>query len=97
MSDILKNDVDSVETQEWLDALESLIRQEGPERAQYIYERLTTKAIKSGVDVVRNAHSDYVNSIKSEDEPEYPGNWDLERRIRAIIRWNSVMIVLRGS
>ncbi|NLJ92805.1 MAG: pyruvate dehydrogenase (acetyl-transferring), homodimeric type, partial [Aeromonadales bacterium] len=42
-------------------------------------------------------HSDYVNSIKSEDEPEYPGNWDLERRIRAIIRWNSVMIVLRGS
>lgn len=97
MSDILNNDVDSIETQEWLDALESLIRQEGPERAQYIYERLTTKAIKSGVAVARNAHSDYVNSIKSEDEPEYPGNWDLERRIRAIIRWNSVMIVLRAS
>ena len=97
MSDILNNDVDSIETQEWLDALESLIRQEGPERAQYIYERLTTKAIKSGVAVARNAHADYVNSIKSEDEPEYPGNWDLERRIRAIIRWNSVMIVLRAS
>ncbi|ART80887.1 pyruvate dehydrogenase (acetyl-transferring), homodimeric type [Oceanisphaera avium] len=97
MSDILNNDVDSIETQEWLDALESLIRQEGPERAQYIYERLTTKAIKSGVAVARNAHSDYVNSIKSEDETEYPGNWDLERRIRAIIRWNSVMIVLRAS
>ncbi|MBU3824018.1 MAG: pyruvate dehydrogenase (acetyl-transferring), homodimeric type [Candidatus Oceanisphaera merdipullorum] len=97
MSDILNNDVDSIETQEWLDSLESLIRQEGPERAQYIYERLTTKAIKSGVAVARNAHSDYVNSIKSEDETEYPGNWDLERRIRAIIRWNSVMIVLRAS
>ncbi|MBO1518144.1 pyruvate dehydrogenase (acetyl-transferring), homodimeric type [Oceanisphaera pacifica] len=97
MSDILNNDVDSIETQEWLDSLESLIRQEGPERAQYIYERLTTKAIKSGVAVARNAHSDYVNSIKSGDEPEYPGNWDLERRIRAIIRWNSVMIVLRAS
>lgn len=97
MSDILKNDVDSIETQEWLDALESLIRQEGPERAQYIYERLTTKAIKHGVAVARNAHSDYVNSIATDAEPEYPGNWDLERRIRAIIRWNSVMIVLRGS
>lgn len=97
MSDILNNDVDSIETQEWLDSLESLIRQEGPERAQYIYERLTTKAIKSGVAVARNAHSDYVNSIKSADETEYPGNWDLERRIRAIIRWNSVMIVLRAS
>ncbi|MGL5286711.1 MAG: pyruvate dehydrogenase (acetyl-transferring), homodimeric type, partial [Aeromonas sp.] len=97
MSDILKSDVDPVETSEWLSALESLLREEGPERAQFILEQLAEKARQGGIDIAEGQVSDYLNTIKVEQEPAYPGNQSLERRIRAIIRWNAVMIVLRAS
>ncbi|QFI55724.1 pyruvate dehydrogenase (acetyl-transferring), homodimeric type [Aeromonas simiae] len=97
MSDILKSDVDPVETNEWLAALESLLREEGPERAQFILEQLSEKARAGGVDIAQGLVSDYLNTIPVDQEPAYPGNQSLERRIRAIIRWNAVMIVLRAS
>lgn len=97
MSDILKNDVDPIETLEWLASLESLLREEGPQRAQFILEQLAEKARVSGVDVAAKANRDYINTIPSSDEPDYPGDLEMERRIRAIIRWNAMMIVLRAS
>lgn len=97
MSDILKNDVDPIETLEWLASLESLLREEGPQRAQFILEQLAEKARVSGVDVAAKANRDYINTIPSSDEPAYPGDLEMERRIRAIIRWNAMMIVLRAS
>ncbi|MCS3460347.1 MULTISPECIES: pyruvate dehydrogenase (acetyl-transferring), homodimeric type [Aeromonas] len=97
MSDILKNDVDPIETLEWLASLESLLREEGPQRAQFILEQLTEKARVSGVEVAEKANRDYINTIPAIDEPAYPGDQEMERRIRAIIRWNAVMIVLRAS
>ncbi|MGY4026661.1 pyruvate dehydrogenase (acetyl-transferring), homodimeric type [Aeromonas rivuli] len=97
MSDILKNDVDPIETLEWLASLESLLREEGPQRAQFILEQLTEKARVSGVEVAEKANRDYINTIPATDEPAYPGDQEMERRIRAIIRWNAVMIVLRAS
>ncbi|MGL4507239.1 MAG: pyruvate dehydrogenase (acetyl-transferring), homodimeric type, partial [Aeromonas sobria] len=97
MSDILKNDVDPIETLEWLASLESLLREEGPQRAQFILEQLAEKARISGVDVAEKANRDYINTIPASDEPAYPGDLEMERRIRAIIRWNAMMIVLRAS
>ena len=97
MSDILKNDVDPIETLEWLASLESLLREEGPQRAQFILEQLAEKARISGVEVAEKANRDYINTIPASDEPAYPGDLEMERRIRAIIRWNAVMIVLRAS
>lgn len=97
MSDILKNDVDPIETLEWLASLESLLREEGPQRAQFILEQLAEKARASGVDVAAKANRDYINTIPSSEEPDYPGDLEMERRIRAIIRWNAMMIVLRAS
>ncbi|MFM4720202.1 pyruvate dehydrogenase (acetyl-transferring), homodimeric type [Aeromonas bivalvium] len=97
MSDILKNDVDPIETLEWLASLESLLREEGPQRAQFILEQLAEKARVSGVEVAEKANRDYINTIPASDEPAYPGDLEMERRIRAIIRWNAVMIVLRAS
>jgi pyruvate dehydrogenase E1 component len=97
MSDILKNDVDPIETLEWLASLESLLREEGPQRAQFILEQLAEKARVSGVEVAEKANRDYINTIPATDEPAYPGDQEMERRIRAIIRWNAVMIVLRAS
>ena len=102
MSELLRNDVDPVETSEWLQALESLLREEGPERARFIIDQLTDQARKAGVDLASSGKggsllTDYINTIATSDEPAYPGNKELEKRIRSIIRWNAVMIVLRAS
>ena len=100
MSELLRNDVDPVETSEWLQALESLLREEGPERARFIIDQLTAQARKAGVDLASQGGSlltDYINTIATSDEPVYPGNKELEKRIRSIIRWNAAMIVLRAS
>ncbi|KDM92718.1 pyruvate dehydrogenase (acetyl-transferring), homodimeric type [Photobacterium galatheae] len=97
MSEVMKNDVDALETQEWLAALESVVREEGVERAQYLLEQVLEKARLDGVDMPTGITTNYINTIPSAQEPAYPGDTTLERRIRAIIRWNAVMIVLRAS
>ncbi|UDG81372.1 Pyruvate dehydrogenase E1 component [Candidatus Profftia lariciata] len=98
MSDSLYNDVDPIETSDWLMAIESVIRQEGVVRAQYLINKILTAANKSGVHVsIEHTNYNYVNTISVEDEPAYPGNLDLEYRICSAIRWNAIMIVLRSS
>ncbi|MFV9996586.1 MAG: pyruvate dehydrogenase (acetyl-transferring), homodimeric type [Arsenophonus endosymbiont of Dermacentor nuttalli] len=98
MSDMLKNDVDPIETRDWLQAIESVIREEGVDRAQYLIDQVLQQARKGGVNITAGStNCDYINTIPVEDEPAYPGNMDLERRIRSAIRWNAVMVVLRAS
>mgnify|MGYP003945678065 FL=1 len=99
MSERLHNDVDPIETRDWLQAIESVIREEGVERAQYLIDQVLGAARKGGVNVAAgsSAISNYINSIAVEDEPDYPGNTSLERRIRSAIRWNAIMSVLRAS
>ncbi|HBX06200.1 MAG TPA: pyruvate dehydrogenase subunit E1, partial [Leclercia adecarboxylata] len=81
MSERLQNDVDPIETRDWQQAIESVIREEGVERAQYLIEQMLSEARKGGVKVAAGAGANnYVNTIAVEDEPEYPGNLDLERR-----------------
>ncbi|ELE7613569.1 pyruvate dehydrogenase (acetyl-transferring), homodimeric type [Vibrio vulnificus] len=96
MSD-MKHDVDALETQEWLQALESVVREEGVERAQYLLEQVLDKARLDGVDMPTGITTNYINTISANQEPAYPGDTTLERRIRSIIRWNAIMIVLRAS
>jgi pyruvate dehydrogenase E1 component len=96
MSD-MKHDVDALETQEWLAALESVVREEGVERAQYLLEQVIEKARLDGVDMPTGITTNYINTIPAHKEPAYPGDTTLERRIRSIIRWNAIMIVLRAS
>jgi pyruvate dehydrogenase E1 component len=88
------DDTDPTETKEWLDALASLLKHEGVERAAFIMEKLLQKAAGAGVGstVMR---TDYNNTIPVEKQPEYPGDLTLEQRIEAINRWNAVMMVLR--
>lgn len=99
MSDMLKNDVDPIETRDWLQAIDSVIREEGVERAQFLIDQVLKQARNGGLDIALggSVHSDYINTIPVEDEPAYPGNLELERRIRSAIRWNAVMMVLRAS
>ncbi|WP_375751283.1 pyruvate dehydrogenase (acetyl-transferring), homodimeric type [Vibrio sp. HN007] len=97
MSEVMNNDVDALETQEWLQALESVVREEGVERAQFLLETVLDKARLDGVDMPTGITTNYINTIPADQEPPYPGDTTLERRIRSIIRWNAIMIVLRAS
>lgn len=97
MSDMVKNDVDTAETNDWLLAIDSVIREEGVERAQFIIEQLMQRARANNVSLPTGTTTDYVNTIPTADEPNYPGNLDIERRIRGAIRWNAIMMVLRAS
>lgn len=92
------SDHDPIETREWLAALASLIRYEGKERAQYILQRLMDAAEKHGVESGMTALlTPYVNSIPVSQQPEYPGDLEIEAAIEAIIRWNAIVMVLRAK
>ncbi|QCI17608.1 pyruvate dehydrogenase (acetyl-transferring), homodimeric type [Buchnera aphidicola (Acyrthosiphon lactucae)] len=98
MSERLYNDVDPIETSDWVQAIESVIRQEGRERAHFLIEQVLKKSKIDRVEFFRCFFtSDYVNTICSEDEFEYPGNLIIEKRIRSAVRWNAIMMVLRAS
>ncbi|MDT9587332.1 MAG: pyruvate dehydrogenase (acetyl-transferring), homodimeric type [Candidatus Arsenophonus melophagi] len=98
MTDMSKNDLDPIETRDWLQAIELVIHEDGADRAEYLINQVLHAARKSGVNIKNDDRTcDYINTIPVEDEPDYPGNMDLERRIRSAIRWNAVMMVLRAS
>jgi len=92
-----RHDADPQETAEWLDALRWVIEQQGRQRAAYLLERLKEHAFLHGVPFISSATTPYVNTIPPEHEPEYPGDRALERRIKSIIRWNAMAMVVRAN
>ncbi|WP_071057899.1 pyruvate dehydrogenase (acetyl-transferring), homodimeric type [Pelistega sp. MC2] len=90
-------DVDAVETKEWLEALEAILDREGPERAHFIIEQLTDLARRSGSNIPYSPNTAYVNTIPPGLEPPNPGNLELEARIRAYVRWNAMAMVVRAN
>ncbi len=90
-------DIDPQETQEWLEAIDAVLANEGTERAHFLLETLIDKARRSGAYLPYNATTAYVNSIPTHLQQRLPGNPDMERRIRALIRWNAIMTVLRAN
>ena len=90
-------DSDIQETQEWIESLNSVIETEGTERAHFLIEMLIDQARRSGSNLPYNATTAYVNTIPSHLQQRHPGNPDMERRIRALIRWNAIMTVLRAN
>ncbi|MEG9531548.1 pyruvate dehydrogenase (acetyl-transferring), homodimeric type [Mannheimia indoligenes] len=97
MSENLRNDVDPIETQDWLASLDSLIREEGLERAQFIVEQVISQARAGGVSLPTGTTTDYVNTIPVSEQPAYPGDHKIERRIRSAVRWNAIATVLRSQ
>jgi len=93
----LFSDTDNQETQEWLSSLSSVIEAEGTERAHFLIEAMIDQARRSGSNLPYNATTSYVNTIPTHLQQRHPGNPDMERRIRALIRWNAVMTVLRAN
>jgi pyruvate dehydrogenase E1 component len=93
-----REDYDPIETHEWLEALESLVKYEGTERARFIVEKLLETASEKGVDTGRTSLTTaYKNTISPEQQPSYPGDLDLEAKIEAINRWNAIAMVIRAK
>ena len=93
-----RSDIDTTETQEWLDALTSLVKYEGKERAQFILKKLLEEAEKQGVESgITQLVTPYCNTIPTDKEPNYPGDLDLEAVIEAYIRWNAIAMVIKAK
>ncbi|NJD89226.1 MAG: pyruvate dehydrogenase (acetyl-transferring), homodimeric type [Betaproteobacteria bacterium] len=90
-------DTDPSETREWVDALEAILAVEGPERAHFILESLIDKARRSGVNLPYSAATAYINTIPTHLEQPLPGDMEIENRLRNIVRWNAVAMVLRAG
>lgn len=91
------DDLDPQETQEWLEAIESVLEYEGPERAQFLLEQLVDKARRSGGQLPFTATTAYQNTIPTQHEQPFPGDQALESRIRSIIRWNAMAMVVQAN
>jgi pyruvate dehydrogenase E1 component len=90
-------DGDPDETREWLDALDSVLQNEGPQRAHFLIERLIDKARRSGAHLPYKLTTAYLNTIPVHDEEKSPGEPGLEYRIRSIIRWNALAMVVQAN
>jgi pyruvate dehydrogenase E1 component len=90
-------DIDPIETQEWLDALEAVLENEGVERAHFLIERLVDKARRSGAHLPFSANTAYVNTIPVTQQKRFPGDRAMERRIRSFIRWNAMAMVVQAN
>ncbi len=92
-----QNDIDPVETQEWIEALKSVLEREGSERAHFIIESLVAVTRHSGFDIPFSANTAYLNTIPVSQQVQFPGDATLEHRIRSYVRWNAMMMVLRAN
>ncbi|MGB3666984.1 MAG: pyruvate dehydrogenase (acetyl-transferring), homodimeric type [Bermanella sp.] len=95
--DSFEQDQDPTETKEWLDSIDSIIREEGIERARYILERLSERATRNGLPLPYSFVTPYRNTIPVSEEAKMPGDLFLERRIRSLIRWNALAMVVRAN
>ncbi len=90
-------DVDPSETSEWLESFDAVVNEAGPTRARYLMLKLLERARERQVGVPGLTSTDFVNTIPPEDEPWFPGDEHVERRIRAYIRWNAAILVSRAN
>ncbi len=97
MSEPENTNIDIEETREWLESLEAVIERDGPQRAHDILEALIDRSRHGGVHIPFDATTSYMNTIPPGQEPEMPGDQTIERRIRAVVRWNALVLVLRAS
>jgi pyruvate dehydrogenase E1 component len=91
------SDVDPAETREWLDSLQYVLDSKGRERAQFLLSMLQNRAVQEGVELPLQLTTPYINTIPADRQPPYPGNREIERRIKSIIRWNAMAMVVRAN
>ncbi|WP_217647093.1 pyruvate dehydrogenase (acetyl-transferring), homodimeric type [Planctomicrobium piriforme] len=89
--------IDQIELEEWYDSLEDVLHRYGPEKTQQLLVHLRERAYHRGVMMPFSATTPYKNTIPVSDQPRYPGNIDIERRIKSFIRWNAMAMVVRAN
>ena len=97
MDAFFRADTDPDDTSAWLESLDTVIQAEGPQRARYLLGRLIERGLASGVALPFTANTPYINTIPAEAQPVYPGDRAIERRIRSLIRWNAMAMVVRAN
>ena len=90
-------DTDPTETREWLDSLRYVINSRGGDRAAYLLHAIEQEAYRLGVSIPFSATTPYINTIPADRQPPFPGNREIERRIKSIIRWNAMAMVVRAN
>ena len=90
-------DVDPIETQEWLESLEYIMNSKGHDRAKYLLSVLEARARVEGVDLPIKSNTAYINTIAKHEQPPYPGNREIERRIKSFVRWNAMAMVVKAN
>ncbi|HJV26704.1 MAG TPA: pyruvate dehydrogenase (acetyl-transferring), homodimeric type [Aromatoleum sp.] len=93
----LQPDPDTQETQEWLDALQAVVANEGQDRAHFLIEKLIEAGREEGIDIPYSATTQYINTIPAAQQPKYPGNPDMEIKLHSYIRWNAMAMVVRAN
>src|SRR5579862_9627783 len=91
------SDLDAVETSEWLEALDAVVAHDGPDRARELLRRVVERAQHAGTGPIASLNTSYVNTIPPEREAKLPGDPAVERRLRSIIRWNAMAMVVRAN
>jgi pyruvate dehydrogenase E1 component len=98
MSDFSRfDDIDPTETREWLESIDSVLSQHGPERAHFLLNQMIDFARRSGAYLPYSPNTAYLNTIATGRQPEYPGDRSIERRIEAYIRWNAMAMVVQAN
>ena len=101
MADMLKDprqtEVDALEDKEWLDSLDYVIKHGGEERVQHLLRALQRRAAEFGIHLPYSANTPYTNTIVRHDQPRFPGHRAVERRIKSILRWNAMAMVVRAN
>lgn len=97
MSDKTNPELEQIENQEWLESLDYVIHENPPERVHDLFGRLQNRASKYGIDLPFSAHTPYVNTIARHEQPPYPGSYEVEQRIKSIIRWNAMAMVVNAN
>jgi pyruvate dehydrogenase E1 component len=90
-------DLDAVETTEWLEALDAVVANDGPDRARQLLTRVVERAQHAGTGTIASLNTAYINTIPAEREPPFPGDPAIERRLRSIVRWNAIAMVVRAN
>jgi pyruvate dehydrogenase E1 component len=90
-------DLESIETREWLDSLDYVLQTSGPARAGQLLQQLTEQARRRGIRLPFTANTPYINTLTPDQEVAFPGSQEIERRIKSLVRWNAIAMVLRAN
>ena len=90
-------ELETVEMQEWLDSLDYVLQHGGPERVKRLLQQLQVHAQKAGVDLPFTANTPYINTIPADKQPLFPGSREIERRLKSMVRWNAMAMVVRPT